>query len=144
LVRKHAGKDMLFTQEGYSEYADDLLARMVNPFLHDSVERVGRDPQRKLGWDDRLVGTLRVALGQGIKPSRYAFGVAAALAVLDRSTLETNAPLATWLIPLWQTASPDKQEEEEVLKLIEEGRERLQRWRASGFPNLEHMFSRQG
>ena len=144
LVRKHAGKDMLFTHEGYREYADDLLARMVNPFLHDSVERVGRDPQRKLGWDDRLVGTLRVALGEGIKPSRYAFGVAAALAVLDRSTLETNASLATWLIPLWQTASPDKQEEEKVLKLIEEGRERLQRWRASGFPNLEPMFSRQG
>src|SRR5208282_6112870 len=83
LVRKHAGKDRLFTHEGYCEYADDLLARMVNPFLHDSVERVGRDPQRKLGWDDRLVGTIRVALDQGITPSRYAFGAAAALAVLD-------------------------------------------------------------
>ena len=112
LVRKHAGKDPLFTHEGYREYADDLLARMVNPFLHDSVERVGRDPQRKLEWDDRLVGTLRVALHQDVQPSRYAFGTAAALAVLDRNTLETDVPLATWLDPLWKTASPDKQEKE--------------------------------
>jgi mannitol-1-phosphate 5-dehydrogenase len=144
LVRKHAGEDPLFTRQGYGEYADDLLARMVNPFLHDSVERVGRDPQRKLEWDDRLVGTLRVALRQGIKPSRYAFGAAAALAVLDRNTLETNAPLATWLVPLWKMASPDKQEKEKVLDLIEEGRERLRNWRASGFLDLEDLFSREG
>jgi mannitol-1-phosphate 5-dehydrogenase len=141
LVRKHAGKDALFTHEGYREYADDLLARMVNPFLHDSVERVGRDPRRKLGWDDRLVGTLRVAIGQGVKPSRYAFGAAAAQAVLDRNTLESNLPLATWLEPLWRAASPDKLEEEKILELIEEGRQRLRHWLASGFQNLEGLFS---
>jgi mannitol-1-phosphate 5-dehydrogenase len=144
LLRKHAGKDSLFTHEGYRQYADDLLARMVNPFLRDSAERVGRDPQRKLDWDDRLVGTLRVALQQGIKPSRYAFGTAAALAVLDRNTLETNAPLATWLDPLWQAASPDTQEKKKVLELIEEGRKRLRKWRESGFQNLEGLFSRGG
>ena len=141
LVRKHAGKDALFTHDGYREYADDLLARMVNPFLYDNVARVGRDPQRKLGWDDRLVGTLRVCIGQGVKPSRYAFGAAAALAVMDRNTLESNVPLATWLEPLWQAASPDKHEEGKVLRLIEEGRERLQHWLASGFQNLEELFS---
>ena len=141
LVRRHAGKDALFTHEGYREYADDLLARMVNPFLHDRVERVGRDPQRKLGWDDRLVGTLRVAIGQGVQPSRFAFGAAAALAALDRNTLETDVPVATWLDPLWQAASPDDKEKENVLELIEEGRDRLRRWRASNFPNLEGLFS---
>jgi mannitol-1-phosphate 5-dehydrogenase len=143
LVRKHAGKDPLFTHAGYREYADDLLTRMVNPFLHDSVERVGRDPQRKLGWDDRLVGTLRVALQQGIKPSRYAFGTAAALAVLDPNTLETSTPLATLLDPLWQASSPDTREKENVLELVEEGRERLKRWRASGFQDIESLFSKE-
>jgi mannitol-1-phosphate 5-dehydrogenase len=143
LIRRHGGKDSLFTREGYRAYADDLLARMVNPFLHDSVARVGRDPERKLAWDDRLVGTLRVALEQGVKPSRYAFGTAAALAVLDRNTLETIAPLATWLVPLWQMVSPHEQEEEKVLELIEEGRERLRRWRESGFPELEDLISRE-
>jgi mannitol-1-phosphate 5-dehydrogenase len=141
LVRKHAGKDALFTHEGYREYADDLLTRMVNPFLHDSVERVGRDPKRKLGWDDRLVGTLRVAIGQGVNPSRHAFGAAAALAVLDRNVLESNVPLASWLEPLWQAASPYKLEEERILELIEEGRRRLKHWLASGFQNLEGLFS---
>jgi mannitol-1-phosphate 5-dehydrogenase len=143
LIRKHAGKDPLFTHAGYRAYADDLLSRMVNPFLHDSVERVGRDPQRKLEWDDRLPGTLRVALRQGVKPSRYAFGTAAALATLDRKTLETNIPLATWLDPLWEMASPDTQEKEKVLGLIEEGRNRLRSWRTSGFPDLEGLFSRE-
>jgi len=54
LVRRHRGVDDLFTEDGYRIYAEDLLARMVNPFLQDSVERVGRDIVRKLGWDDRL------------------------------------------------------------------------------------------
>ena len=87
------------------------------------------------------MGTLRLALHQGIQPSRYAFGTAAALAVLDRDTLETNIPLATWLDPLWQAASPDKKEREKVLDLIEEGRNRLNRWRDSGFQNPEDLFS---
>jgi hypothetical protein len=39
-------------------------------------------------------------------------------------------------------ASPDTQEKEKVLDLIEEGRNRLWRWRASGFPDLEGLFSR--
>jgi len=142
LVRKHAARDRLFTPEGYREYADDLIARMVNPFLNDTVERVGRDPQRKLGWDDRLVGTLRVALEQGIKPSRFAFGAAAALAALDGNTLETDVAVANWLDPLWQSASPDKLEKDSVLRLIEEGRNQLRRWRASGFQNLEALFSK--
>ncbi len=144
LVRKHAGKDPLFTHQGYREYADDLLARMVNPFLHDSVERVGRDPQRKLEWDDRLVGTLRVALHQGVKPSRYAFGTAAALAVLDRDTFDTNQPVQKWLDPLWQAASPDKKEKEQVLDLIEEGRNRLKRWRDSRFRDMEGLIPEEG
>jgi len=144
LVRRHTGKDPLFTREGFGKYADDLLARMVNPFLHDSVKRVGRDPQRKLGWDDRLVGTLRAALEQGIKPSRFAFGAAAALAALDRNTLETDLPVAQWLGPLWQMVSPDKMEKEIVIGLIEEGRKRLRLWRASGFQHLEGLIAGSG
>jgi mannitol-1-phosphate 5-dehydrogenase len=92
LIHKHAGVDPLFTSEGYRAYALDLLERMTNPFLQDSVERVGRDPHRKLGWDDRLVGTLRLALHQNIVPRRYAVGTAAALATLDSSFLQSDKP----------------------------------------------------
>jgi mannitol-1-phosphate 5-dehydrogenase len=143
LIRKHAGVDPLFTPEGYRAYADDLLARMTNPYLQDTAERVGRDPQRKLGWDDRLIGTLRVALRQGVAPRRYALGAAAALAVLDKSVLdgEDDSPLAGRLAPLWAAGtSPDPQEKESVLALVEEGRRRLRRWRAAGWPDLERFF----
>jgi len=140
LIRSHAGVDSLFTPEGYRDYADDLLARMTNPYLQDTVERVGRDPQRKLGWDDRLVGTMRVALREGIEPRRYAFGAAAALATLDNSILESDAPTTALLTPFWAGASPEPREQEAVLALIEEGRRQLKRWREAGFPDLETFF----
>ncbi len=70
LIRRHKRIDPLFTPGGYQEYVDDLLLRMVNPFLADRVDRVGRDVERKLGWDDRLVGTMRLCLSQGIQPRR--------------------------------------------------------------------------
>src|ERR1017187_10347686 len=101
LIRKHAGVDPLFTSEGYRAYALDLLERMTNPYLQDSVERVGRDPHRKLGWDDRLMGTLRLALHQNIVPRRYAVGTAAALATLDPSFLQAGKPARELLAPLW-------------------------------------------
>ncbi len=146
LIRKHAGVDPLFTPDGYRAYADDLLARMTNPYLQDTAERVGRDPQRKLGWDDRLIGTLRVALRQGVTPRRYALGVAAALAVLDASInasvldASNSTPLADRLAPLWAGASPDPDEQASVLALVEEGRDRLRRWREEGWPELEGFF----
>jgi mannitol-1-phosphate 5-dehydrogenase len=140
LIRKHAGVDSLFTQEGYREYADDLLARMINPYLRDTVERVGRAAERKLGWEDRLVGTMRVALQQGVQPLRYALGAAAALAVLDRSTLEQDAAVAEILDPLWGPIVAEEGEKEAVLRLIQEGRRRLRQWCEAGFQDLEGLF----
>jgi len=142
LVRKHAGVDLLFTRQGYREYAQELLARMTNPYLRDTVQRVGRDPERKLGWDDRLVGTIRVALREGARPLRYAFGAAAALAILDRSALEQYARMAELLNQLWSKAAADEKEKQAVLSLIEDGRRRLKRWCESGFANLEDLFKR--
>jgi len=144
LVRKHTGVDPLFTREGYRHYAEDLLARMTNPYLHDTVERVGRDPERKLGWDDRLVGTIRIALEQGIQARRFAFGTAAALARLNRSFLKEEMPLRPVLEPLWRDSSPVEHEKAAVLRLIEQGHVELRHWYASGFPNLEVLFSRAG
>lgn len=137
LVRKHAGLDPLFTPGGYAAYADDLLVRMTNPHLRDAVERVGRDPRRKLGWDDRLVGTMRLALAQGITPRRYALGAAAALAALDPALLAADAPLAPVLDPLWKEAGPAPGERETVLALLTDARRRLRAWRQEGFPALD-------
>jgi mannitol-1-phosphate 5-dehydrogenase len=139
LVRKYAGTDPLFTKEGYTRYANDLLERMTNPFLRDTAERVGRDPARKLGWDDRLIGTLRLAVQQSVKPNRYAFGTAAGLAMLDRSVLEGKTALGTLLDSLWRDASPEYSERQAVLRLIEDGQQQLNRWIEAGFPDLSTL-----
>jgi mannitol-1-phosphate/altronate dehydrogenase len=75
--------DDLFTPVGYRAYAEDLLERMLSPYLLDTVQRIIRDPRRKLGWNDRLVGTVRLALQQGIVPWRYATGAAAAAQIVS-------------------------------------------------------------
>ena len=115
---------------------DDLLERMTNPYLQDSVERVGRDPHRKLGWDDRLVGTMRVALQQNVVPRRYALGAAAALATLEPTFLKTDMPARALLAPLWGNEAMETKDAEDVLSLIEEAKLRLKQWRDSGFSNL--------
>jgi mannitol-1-phosphate 5-dehydrogenase len=86
LIQRRSGLDPLFTPAGYQAYAEDLLVRMVNPYLRDAVERVIRDPRRKLAWDDRLVGTMRLALDAGVTPTRFAQGAKAALALLPGTT----------------------------------------------------------
>jgi mannitol-1-phosphate 5-dehydrogenase len=85
LLARHAGlDDPLFTPEGYRAYAEDLLERMVNPHLDDRVARVVRDPVRKLGWDDRIYGTMRLAVEYGISPRSLAAGAAAGLRSMVR------------------------------------------------------------
>ena len=57
----------------------DIISRFDNASLNDPITRVGRDPKRKLGCDDRLVGAARLAEKAGVNPEMLAFGVAAAL-----------------------------------------------------------------
>lgn len=104
LCRKRAGVDELFTPAGFAAYADDLLRRMVNPFLTDRVERVCRDLERKLGWDDRLIGALRLVVSQGLEPNVLLEGAALAAKKLfgnDREHIRTG--LAT----LWQRSDAE-------------------------------------
>ncbi len=143
LVEKHAGVDELFTWNGYRRYADDLLRRMTNPFLRDTVERVGRDPARKLGWSDRLVGTMRLAHSTGIAPRRYALGAAAALARIDAAILESAAPAeaaGSALGAIWKDDGPPADDQRDIVGLVAAGLRRLQRWRSSGFGDLELLF----
>jgi mannitol-1-phosphate 5-dehydrogenase len=140
LVRTYAGADPLFTPEAFPRHVDVLLGRMFNPFLCDTVQRVGRDPQRKLGWDDRLVGTMRLALRSGVQPLRHALGAAAALRFLDASLTKKPNAAAPLMRSLWAKSSPDEREQQIILDLIEVGRSRLEQWSSSGFPDLERLF----
>lgn len=101
LCRKYRGLDPLFTAGGFRAYAEDLLRRMVNPHLADAVQRVTRDPLRKLGWDDRLIGTMRMARDEGIEPKRFAVAARAAIA---KTAAEQHADGDSILASLWQDA----------------------------------------
>ena len=83
LIRKHSKvNDALFTESGYLAYVEDLLERMMNPYLDDTIERAGRDTRRKLGLEDRIFGTMRFALEEGIEPVNMALGAAAGITAL--------------------------------------------------------------
>ncbi|MCL4505635.1 MAG: mannitol-1-phosphate 5-dehydrogenase [Chloroflexi bacterium] len=58
---------------------DDLLHRFENRALGDTILRLGRDPIRKLGRTDRLVGAALNALAEGVAPVNIVAGIAAAL-----------------------------------------------------------------
>lgn len=75
LCRKFAGVDSFFTTKSFNAYAEQLITRMVSPLLNDSVERVIRDLDRKLGWNDRIVGAIRLCLSQNILPSVLSSGI---------------------------------------------------------------------
>jgi mannitol-1-phosphate 5-dehydrogenase len=83
LIRKHASLgDELFTETGYRHYVEDLLERMTNPYLADTTARAARDVVRKLGVNDRIYGTMALALEHGIEPKNMAIGATAGVALL--------------------------------------------------------------
>ena len=125
LIKKYQGIDVLFTASGYKEYADDLIERMVNPFLADTIERVTRDTYRKLAWNDRLIGTMRIALSHGIQPFRFAFDTAAAIIQTGSSFLKDENAAKGLLDPIWKDASPEKNMKEMVIDLIVHARDQL-------------------
>jgi mannitol-1-phosphate 5-dehydrogenase len=60
-------------------HAEDLLHRYENRALGDQVARIAKDPVRKLGPQDRLIGAGRMCLEEGVPPDHVALGAAAAL-----------------------------------------------------------------
>jgi len=93
MIKKyHRLGDPLFTEAGYGEYAEDLLERMANRFLADTTERAGRDPVRKLGINDRIFGTMALALDFDIEPCNMAIGALAGIAALLKQAEANNLP----------------------------------------------------
>lgn len=105
LCRKHAGMDPFFDPETFACFAHGLVERMTSPVLRDSVERVIRDPERKLGWSDRMIGAVRLCLSQAVYP------VALARVTVDIAAgglRATGTALADKLVALWNGAPPDE------------------------------------
>ncbi len=65
--------------EELQAHIDDLIRRFQNKALGDQVVRVAKDPLRKLGPQDRLIGAANLCIEYGIAPVHLAFAVAAAI-----------------------------------------------------------------
>lgn len=115
LCRKHRGIDSSFDKAAFESHVDAVITRMINPHLRDRVDRISRDPRRKLGWDDRLIGAIRLALGAGIEPLGFISGARAALDMLLAT--QPGDP-ATTLRDIWLDASASTSEKDAILQRI--------------------------
>ncbi|KAF8585323.1 mannitol dehydrogenase domain-containing protein [Ramaria rubella] len=74
LLKKHP----MFSPEEHRDYTHRIVARFRNPNIGDEVARVGRQPLRKLGRGDRLLGPTHMAREYGLPVDNLARGIAAA------------------------------------------------------------------
>ena len=65
--------------DGLLSFIDNLIPRLDNPLLEDTLLRVGKDTKRKLSPSDRLVGAFNCVKESGRTPAYLAVGIAAGL-----------------------------------------------------------------
>ncbi len=99
-------RDPLFTCDGMEDYLRNALQRMTNPFLNDPIARITRDPLRKLGWEDRLIGGMRLALQAGVEPKILSEGARLAL---ERAVSQSGGNARTTLLACWGKEASDKE-----------------------------------
>lgn len=68
-----------FDAEKHAAYIQKILGRFENPYLKDDVDRVGRQPLRKLSAGDRLIKPTIGTLEYNLPHANLVTGIAAAL-----------------------------------------------------------------
>jgi len=96
LVAKHG-----FSNDEQEAYVQKILVRFSNPYLPDTVNRVGRAPMRKLSRHERFIGPAAELAERGIVPEALLGAIAAALRFNDPADAE-----ATELAQILASASP--------------------------------------
>ena len=76
VIAKHG-----FDPEWTENYRASFLEAMKSQFLPDDIERVTREPMRKLTREERLVGPAMLACEQGVEPVALAEVIAACLSI---------------------------------------------------------------
>lgn len=99
LEREYPGD---ITPEDNQAIIRDILVRYGNPLLRDTVSRVGRDPLRKLGPRDRLVGAALLCERHGIEPHNIERIIVRALSYRD-----PEDPAAQKLAEMIHTQPPE-------------------------------------
>ncbi|KAF7310069.1 Mannitol dehydrogenase domain-containing protein [Mycena indigotica] len=121
-----------FEESQHKEYINTILRRFANEAVKDDVVRVGRQPLRKLGKDDRLVGPTRLCVEYGIVPAQnLAMGIAAALRYSnddDEQSVEMQSKLRDLGVEAYITELTGWQKEEDATKSVVEAYHKLERW----------------
>lgn len=95
------------------DHVDDLIARFGNRALADTVERVGRDPERKMAAGDRFVGAYTACRDAGMVPRYLSAALAVGAARLgvhhrwDRAHLDAHLTGMLGRLPALLTAQLD-------------------------------------
>lgn len=83
LVTKHG-----FDAEEQEAYVQKILGRFTNPYLPDTVNRVGRAPLRKLSRHERFIGPAAELAERSIEPKALLKAISAALRFDDPADAE--------------------------------------------------------
>ena len=73
------GRKVGFDHDAHFAYIEKILRRFSNPYLKDDVDRVGREPLRKLAPNDRLILPMLTARGFGLPYDKILLAIGAAL-----------------------------------------------------------------
>lgn len=68
-----------FAPDQHAAYIEKILSRFTNPYIRDDVERVGREPIRKLSANDRIVSPVLMAQKYDLPIDGLLLGAAAGL-----------------------------------------------------------------
>lgn len=68
-----------FEEDKHAAYIEKILKRFANPFLIDDVDRVGREPLRKLSHNDRLIKPLLGTIEYKLPHTNLVQAIAASL-----------------------------------------------------------------
>ena len=74
LIRRYA-----FDPAAHRAYIDKILKRFANPYLHDDIDRVARQPLRKLGAQERFIKPLNGMLEYDLPHDATVLAIAATL-----------------------------------------------------------------
>ena len=133
-----------FSEQSQGAHIEDLISRFANKALGDTLHRVGRDLQRKLSREDRVIGPLLMDLREGVEPRVTAMCAAAGmhfhapdeqgeLFPADREFLDKMAPRGVdWVLEHVCGLDPAQPVDAAAMALIRAAEERLVAAREAG------------
>lgn len=125
LIRRYG-----FDRNAHAAYIEKILSRFANPYLRDEVDRVGRQPIRKLSPQDRLIKPLNGTFEYQIPNVHLIKGVAAAFLYQnedDPQAVELQAMFAEKGLAVTLAHYSEVNVDSEVVKLVEQAYDALKK-----------------